>query len=165
MGHHKEVKSVRISRDEMFMRIARTVAERGTCPRAKVGAVLVDNKNNIVSIGYNGSGPSRDHCDDVGCLMHEGHCIRSIHAEANAIYRGIEVPFGRLPLTLYVTHQPCEDCIELIRKHGFSIRRVVFEKPYPHEGSLDHWEEKAISHVYSGVIKFERYYNPILSGQ
>src|SRR4051812_4681342 len=67
-----------------FMHIAREVSKRSTCNRKFVGAVIVRDKN-ILSTGYNGSIRSQPHCDYVGHLMHNGHCIRTVHAEANSI--------------------------------------------------------------------------------
>lgn len=99
--------SERISREQMFMDIAHTVAKRGTCDRARVGAVLVHHKS-ILSIGYNGAPSGEPHCDEADHIMYNGHCIRSIHAEENCINKAI------LPLSqgfiMYVTHYPCIKC-------------------------------------------------------
>ena len=70
--------------DEYFMSIAQVVATRSTCPRKYVGSVLVKNRT-ILSTGYNGSIRGMPHCSDVGHMMEEGHCVATIHAEANAI--------------------------------------------------------------------------------
>jgi dCMP deaminase len=67
-----------------FMDIAEKVSERGTCDRKKVGCILVQG-NRVIATGYNGSMSKAEHCDDVGHLMVEGHCIRTVHAEINAI--------------------------------------------------------------------------------
>src|SRR5262249_5404100 len=72
----------RASWDEYFMNIAREVATRSTCDRKHVGAVLVRDKS-ILATGYNGSIRGLPHCDEVGCLMEDGHCVRTVHAEAN----------------------------------------------------------------------------------
>ena len=74
----------RISLDDYFMSIAEIVKLRGTCPRRQVGSVLVLD-GRIVSTGFNGSPPRSPHCEEVGCLMQEGHCIRCIHSECNGI--------------------------------------------------------------------------------
>lgn len=69
-----------------FVEIAKAVAQRSTCPRAKCGTVLVDpSTNHILATGYNGSPPNEPHCIDDGCLMVDGHCQRAIHSEVNAI--------------------------------------------------------------------------------
>ena len=134
---------MRITRDEMFMRIAYVVAERGTCPRAKVGAIVVNPHFKIVSIGYNGNKSGEPHCEDVGCKMHRGHCSTSIHAEANAI-GGL---MGRGPYTLYVTHLPCAKCKDLILKEE-RIHKVIYDIPYRYDGP-DNFTE--------GGVVFERY--------
>ena len=74
----------RASWDEYFMSIAQVVATRSTCPRKYVGAVIVRNRT-ILSTGYNGSIRGMPHCSDVGHMMEDGHCVATIHAEANAI--------------------------------------------------------------------------------
>lgn len=116
----------------MFMDIAFTVAQRGTCPRARVGAVIVDPSYNIVSIGYNGSPVGADHCDEVGCLMENGHCVRTVHAELNAIVRGhVGKRYENGNLTMYVTHSPCQRCAsQIIALGGKTIQRVVYQHPY-----------------------------------
>src|SRR3989344_8437429 len=74
----------RPSWDEYFLEIAKVVANRSTCNRAHVGAVITNNKV-ILSTGYNGAPRGLPHCDDVNHEIVDGHCIRTIHAEANAI--------------------------------------------------------------------------------
>ena len=69
------------------MEIARTVATRATCPRARVGAVLTRSRR-ILTTGYNGAPRGVAHCTEAGCLMVDGHCLRATHAEANAIVQG-----------------------------------------------------------------------------
>ena len=69
-----------------FMRIAREVAQRATCPRAKCGTVIIDPRTHIIlSTGYNGSPSGEPHCIDVGCLMEDKHCQRALHSEVNAV--------------------------------------------------------------------------------
>ncbi|NOZ51155.1 MAG: dCMP deaminase [Chloroflexi bacterium] len=120
--------SNRPSWDEYFMCIALQAAKRSTCDRAHVGAVIVRDRR-ILTTGYNGSPSGLPHCDDIGHLLVEGHCLRTIHAEQNAIvqagYLGVSVRGG----TLYVTHQPCLTCAKLIINAG--IRRVVYAGTYP----------------------------------
>ena len=76
--------SGRSSWDQYFMDIARQVATRATCDRKHVGALLVRDRT-ILSTGYNGSIRGLPHCDDVGHMMENGHCVATVHAEANAI--------------------------------------------------------------------------------
>ena len=79
MSEHK-----RASWDEYFMNIAREVGTRATCDRKHVGAVIVRDRI-ILSTGYNGSIRGLPHCNDVGHMMEDGHCVATLHAEANAI--------------------------------------------------------------------------------
>lgn len=110
----------------MFMMIARNVSLRSTCPRLNVGAIIVHD-NNIVSMGYNGSEPGEDHCTDIGCKMERGGCVRTTHAEVNALNR-LPAHLRTLPLRLFVTHSPCGSCAERILRSGISA--VYFEVPY-----------------------------------
>lgn len=106
------------------MQTALVMAQRATCPRASVGGVIAV-RNRIVATGYNGSPCGTAHCHDVGCLMHEGHCIRTIHAEANALINAtISVRGG----TIYVTHYPCPICANLIVQSG--IAQVYYLNKY-----------------------------------
>lgn len=112
------------------MNIAREVATRSTCPRKHVGAVIVRDKV-ILSTGYNGSIRGLPHCDEVGHLMEDGHCVRTIHAEANAIIQaashGVRLEGG----DIYVTASPCWNCFKMIANTG--IRRIVFGEFYRDE--------------------------------
>lgn len=137
---------MRISRDQMFIEIAEVVAKRGTCPRAQVGAVLVDKDYNIIAIGYNGAGPGKPHCEDNGCELgtvpwdksNRLHCLTAIHAEVNAMNKvGTFHDYGNL--TLYVTHNPCPDCLLSIvdfndknKSVGYNtkITHIVFKEAY-----------------------------------
>lgn len=114
--------------DTYFMDIAFNVAERSTCQRLHVGAVIVKNRR-IKGTGYNGSPKGLPHCDDVGCIMIDNHCVATIHAEINAIME--TSPEERDGSTIYVTHQPCKDCQKAILNSG--ITRVVFAHPYKPE--------------------------------
>lgn len=98
----------RLAWDEYFAAQALLIANRATCKRAKVGAVLVKD-NKVIATGYNGSVSGTEHCLDQECLMIDGHCARTLHAEVNAILQGAErgIPKG---FTAYVTHFPCLNC-------------------------------------------------------
>lgn len=91
----------RISRDQLLVDYTKMVAQRGTCTRAKVGCVLSRDGRVIVQ-GYNGSLPGEPHCTDVGCEMVEGHCVRTVHAELNAILYAARKGIGIEGCTLYV---------------------------------------------------------------
>jgi dCMP deaminase len=86
--------------DTYFMNIARDVAERSTCPRASVGAVIVKD-NRILATGYNGALPGEPHCTEVGCLMVNNHCERTIHAETNAVVQAAKFGVNISGSTLY----------------------------------------------------------------
>jgi dCMP deaminase len=120
----------RPSWDDYFMRITFEVARRSTCPRAAVGAVIVRDKR-ILTTGYNGSPTGLPHCTEVGCLMVNGHCVRTLHAEQNAIIQGALHGVDVSRSTLYVTHQPCLMCAKMIINAG--IERVVYAGDYPDE--------------------------------
>ena len=123
----------RPSWDDYFMDIAYQVAKRSTCDRARVGAIIVKDRR-ILTTGYNGAPAGLPHCDEVGHLMIAGHCVRTLHAEQNAIIQaalhGVSVAGG----TMYVTHQPCLTCAKMIINAG--IRRVVHAGHYADENAL-----------------------------
>ena len=120
----------RASWDEYFMKIAEDVATRATCDRKHVGAVIVRDKC-ILTTGYNGSIRGLGHCDEEGHLMEDGHCVRTIHAEANAIIQaarnGVRIEGG----TIYVTASPCFGCFKMIANGG--LKRIVFGEFYRDE--------------------------------
>jgi len=126
------------------MKIAKVVADRSTCCRAKVGCVLVDTETNtIVATGYNGSVKEAPHCEDVGCLLVNGHCKRTIHAELNAVLH-LERRYSKL--NLYSTHQPCLECYKALV--SANVNMMYYLEPYKDEvrdkldkeihGFLDH---------------------------
>lgn len=114
--------------DEYFAGMAAHVATRGTCPRLRVGSVMVRDKRILVT-GYNGSPSGVAHCEDVGCMMDDGHCQRAVHAEANAIVQAAHHGISLDGATAYVTHQPCRNCTKLLVSAG--IKRVVYSVAYP----------------------------------
>ena len=120
----------RPSWDDYFMQITFQVAKRSTCPRAAVGAVIVRDKR-ILTTGYNGAPSNLAHCTEVGCLMVNGHCVRTLHAEQNAIIQGALHGVDVSGSTIYVTHQPCLVCAKMIINAG--IERVVYAGHYPDE--------------------------------
>lgn len=109
------------------MQVARTVATRATCPRASVGAVIV-REHRILTTGYNGAPRGVAHCSDIGCEMVADHCVRSTHAEANAVVQGALHGVGLADATAYCTHQPCVNCAKLLISAG--IARIVYDAPY-----------------------------------
>jgi dCMP deaminase len=118
---------IRASWDDYFMNIAREVSTRSTCDRKYVGAVVVRDKS-ILATGYNGSIRGLPHCDDVGHSMEDGHCVRTVHAEANAIAQAARQGVRIDASTIYVTASPCWGCFRLIANAG--IVRVCFGEFY-----------------------------------
>ncbi len=120
-------KEARVSWDHYFMNIARTVATRATCDRKFVGAVLVRDRI-ILATGYNGSIRGLPHCDEDGHLMEDGHCVRTVHAEANAIVQAARSGVRVDGADAYVTASPCWGCFRLLANAG--VRRIVFGEFY-----------------------------------
>jgi dCMP deaminase len=125
----------RASWDEYFMNIARVVATRATCERKHVGAVLVRDRT-ILSTGYNGSIRGLAHCNEIGHMMEENHCVRTVHAEANAIIQAAKNGVAIEGATIYTTASPCWPCFKLIANSG--AQRIVFGEFYRDERIFDH---------------------------
>jgi dCMP deaminase len=117
---------------QYFMAIAHQAATRATCPRKHVGAVIVRDKT-ILSTGYNGSVRGLPHCDEVGCQMEDGHCVATVHAEANAILQAAKNGVMIEGAELYTTASPCWGCFKLIANSG--IKRIYFGEFYRDERS------------------------------
>ena len=131
-----EEKYVRPTWDEYFMEIAHTVSKRATCDRGRSGCVIVKDKQILVT-GYVGSPNGLPHCDDIGHqmkkMLHEDgtvseHCVRTVHAEQNAICQAAKRGIALDGSTLYCRMTPCRVCAMLIINCG--IKRVVCEKKY-----------------------------------
>ncbi len=117
----------RSSWDQYFMDIATQVATRATCDRKHVGAVIVRDRT-ILSTGYNGSIRGMPHCDEVGHMMENGHCVATVHAEANAILQAAKNGVRIDGATLYTTASPCWPCFKLIANSG--CVRIVYGEFY-----------------------------------
>ena len=115
----------RSSWDEYFMGIARQVASRATCDRKHVGALLVRDRT-ILSTGYNGSIRGLPHCDEVGHMMENDHCVATVHAEANAIIQAAKNGVRIDGATMYTSASPCWSCFKLIANAG-CVRSVYGE--------------------------------------
>ena len=118
---------VRVPWDTYFMNIAREVSTRSTCDRKFVGAVIVRDKS-ILATGYNGSIRGLPHCDEEGHLVEDGHCVRTVHAEANAIVQAARNGVRIEGASIYVTASPCWGCFRLIANAALS--RVCFGEFY-----------------------------------
>jgi dCMP deaminase len=136
-----EAEQHRPSWNEYFMNIAHEVAKRSTCDRAQVGAVVVKDKR-ILTTGYNGSPRGLPHCSEVGCLMDNGHCVRTLHAEQNAIIQAALHGVSTEGATIYVTHQPCFICAKTIINAGIS--EIVYDREYKDDRSLDFLEQAGV---------------------
>jgi dCMP deaminase len=139
MSDNKEV-YIRPTWDEYFMEVARTIAKRATCDRGRSGCVIARDKQLLVT-GYVGSPVGLTHYDDVGHLMkkviHDDdsisqHCMRTVHAEQNAICQAAKLGVALDGATVYCKMTPCRTCAMLIINCG--IKRVVCEKKY-HRGA------------------------------
>ena len=145
----------RPSWDEYFMRIAFDVAERATCCRRKVGAILVRDKR-ILSTGYNGAPSGVRHCEELGCIRMElnvpsgerHELCRGLHAEMNAFLQAAVHGVSTLGSTLYATVYPCSLCAKMIINAG--VKRVVQAGAYPDDLSEPLLEEAGVE-----VVHFE----------
>ncbi len=131
----KKGKMMRPEWDIYFMKIAHVVALRSTCDRAFVGTVMVLDKR-ILTTGFNGSPAGLPHCDEAGHLIIDGHCVRTIHAEANAIIQAALHGVSTKGSTCYVTHFPCIQCAKMLINAG--VVRIVYDQEYRiDENTLD----------------------------
>lgn len=126
--------------DEYFMEVTRSIAKRATCDRGRSGCVIARD-NQILATGYVGAPAGLEHCDDVGHLfkktVHQdgtvtNHCVRSVHAEQNAICQAARRGIAIEGATLYCKMTPCRACAMMIINCG--IVRVVCEHKY-HAGA------------------------------
>ena len=117
----------RIDWDQYFMVQAALLASRSTCKRLSVGAVLVRDKR-IIAGGYNGAVSGDDHCIDEGCYLRDGHCVRTIHAEMNAILQCARFGMSTDGASLYVTDFPCLQCTKSLLQAG--IKEINYIRNY-----------------------------------
>jgi len=150
----KEEKKTRLSWDEYFINIMHAVSERQTCDRGKTGCLIVKDKR-IISTGYAGSPAGCKHCDEAGhemntVIQEDGtqskHCIRTTHAELNAIAQAAKVGISTEGATLYCKMTPCYTCAKVIINAG--IKKVIVENYY-HGGSrtADLFKEAGIEYI------------------
>ncbi|MCH7826769.1 MAG: cytidine/deoxycytidylate deaminase family protein [Bacteroidetes bacterium] len=108
--------------DEYFLKLAMLASERSTCPRMHCGCVLVKDRF-VLATGYNGSLPHQPHCEDVGCLIVDNHCVRTNHAEINALVQAAVHGISTKGSTAYITNMSCTTCSKALIAAG--IKRVV----------------------------------------
>ncbi|HLE61090.1 MAG TPA: cytidine/deoxycytidylate deaminase family protein [Thermoanaerobaculaceae bacterium] len=138
----------RVSWDRYFMNLAVEAATRSTCPRKSVGSLVVRDKA-VLATGYNGSIRGLPHCSEVGCLMENGHCVRTVHAEANAILQAARHGVSIDKADIYVTASPCWDCFKLIANAG--IGRVLYGEFYRDDRITQYAREAGIELVHLGL--------------
>ena len=109
-------------KNHVYLRIAETISELGTCQRMKVGCVLLSAEGKVAAVGYNGAGPGMPHCSPEHCGPGK-RCLRCSHAEENAVAN-----LACTPLTAYVTHEPCNACTRKLLLAG--VRHIYYRHPY-----------------------------------
>lgn len=110
--------------DEYFLKLAMLASERATCPRMHCGCVLVKDRF-VLATGYNGSLPGHSHCEDVGCLIVDNHCVRTNHAEINALVQAAVHGINVKGSTAYITNMSCTTCAKALIAAGI-MRVVIF---------------------------------------
>ncbi|MCR5135104.1 MAG: cytidine/deoxycytidylate deaminase family protein [Clostridiales bacterium] len=146
----------RPSWDEYFMQMAELTAQRSTCLRRHVGAVIVQDKH-VVATGYNGAPKGVAHCEELGGCLREKMGIpsgerhelcRALHAEQNAIIQAATLAQSIEGASIYITHQPCIICAKMIINAG--IKRIVVKEGYPDEMSVRMLDEAGLKIVMFG---------------
>ena len=154
--------------DEYFINLCREVGKRSTCGRGRSGAVITKDKR-ILATGYIGSPSNTPHCDDEGHLMmdeYDGqgnkteHCVRTLHAEQNAIVQAARFGIPIEGATMYCKMEPCYVCAKMIINAG--IKKVVSEFKYPTQNKDNHtkaiFEKAGVKFL---ILKDEfNYYEP-----
>lgn len=132
---------MRPSLTEVYAAFARELARRSTCPRLAVGAVAISDDLQILASGYNGAARGMPQCDQVGCLMVDGHCQRSVHAEMNVLLQGARRGTALRGASILTTHRPCIHCMKAIIQVG--VVQVYYMSPYDSDALLDEVLEMA----------------------
>jgi dCMP deaminase len=159
-----EEKYIRPTWDEYFMQVMEAISKRATCGRGRSGCVVARDRQLLVT-GYVGSPTGQPHCDEVGHqmkkMLHDDetiteHCVRTVHAEQNAICQAAKLGVSLQGSTLYCRMTPCRVCAMLIINCG--IRRVVCERKYHAGSESESMFEKAsirLDYVHEEVQKYE----------
>lgn len=135
----------RLSWQDYFMANAELISKRSTCNRAYVGAVLVKDKR-IIATGYNGGVSATANCDDMGHEMENGHCIRTVHAEMNALIQCAKEGISTAHTELYVTHFPCINCTKALLQAG--IEKITYKTVYrPHPFAIQLLEQRQVPFI------------------
>ena len=144
----------RLPWDEYFMQIARLMAERSTCLRRQVGAVIVRDKR-ILATGYNGAPTGMRHCEEVGCLREKLHVpsgkmhelCRGLHAEQNAIIQAAMFGVSIKDAEIYCTNVPCIICAKMLINAGIG-KRICYQDGYPDELALEILQEAGMQLIH-----------------
>ena len=120
----------RIEWDQYFMAQSFLLSSRSTCTRLSVGATIVRDKR-IIAGGYNGSIAGGDHCIDKGCYVVDNHCVRTIHAEINALLQCAKFGVPTEGAEIYVTHFPCLQCTKSIIQAGINV--IYYAEDYKND--------------------------------
>jgi dCMP deaminase len=132
----------RIEWDQFFMAQCFLISTRSTCTRLAVGATIVRDKR-IIAGGYNGSIAGGDHCIDKGCYVIDNHCVRTIHAEMNAILQCAKFGVPTEGAEIYVTHFPCLQCTKAIIQAGIKV--IYYAEDYKnHPYALELLEQAGV---------------------
>lgn len=133
----------RIPWDQYFLSQALVLSMRSTCDRLMVGAVIVRD-NRVIAGGYNGSVSGETHCSEGGCYLEDGHCVRTIHAEMNAIIQCAKFGVSTEGAEIYVTHFPCLPCTKQIIQAG--IKKVSYLYDYHnHPYALELYQKTGVT--------------------
>ena len=138
----------RIPWDQYFMSQSLLLSTRSTCSRLAVGATMVRDRR-VISGGYNGSVSGDVHCIDVGCYVVDGHCVRTVHAEVNAIIQCAKFGVPTEGADIYVSHFPCLQCTKTIIQSGIS------NLYYLHEYRSSEYAKELLEHAEISVIQVE----------
>ncbi|CAK1225251.1 deoxycytidylate deaminase [Fructobacillus evanidus] len=141
----------RISWDQYFIAQAAILSTRSTCTRRHVGAILVKD-HRIIASGYNGAVSGTPHCTEVGDYIVDGHCIRAVHAEQNALMQAASMGIAVEGSEVYVTDVPCVQCTKLLLQAG--ITKINFMRDYRNDDFAESLlEEKNVALV---QVPFEK---------
>lgn len=138
----------RIEWDQYFISQSLLMSMRSSCTRLAVGATIVRDKR-VISSGYNGSVSGDAHCVDVGCKVVEGHCVRTVHAEVNALLQCAKFGVSTEGADIYVTHFPCLNCTKTIIQAG--IKDIYYLEDYRNSD----YAQELLKHAGVNVNKVE----------
>lgn len=138
----------RIAWDQYFMSQSVLLSTRSTCTRLAVGATIVRDRR-VISGGYNGSVSGDVHCSDVGCKVVDGHCIRTIHAEVNAILQCAKFGVPTDGADIYVSYFPCLQCTKTIIQAG--IKNLYYLEDY----NNNEYAKELLDHAGISIVKVD----------